>query len=98
MVDLDARTLLMGNQIFTEFKGTLMEQYVCQQILAGLESIPYYWSAESSGGEVDFFNPGNSGFTSIRNDLYIDKSGLIGLINETIPFAGCVNYGTATTG
>lgn len=54
MVDLDARTLLMGNQIFTEFKGTLTEQYVCQQILAGLESIPYYWSAESSRGEVDF--------------------------------------------
>lgn len=31
-----------------------------------------------------YLNPGNSGFTSIRNDLYIDKSGLVGLINETI--------------
>lgn len=29
-------------------------------------------------------NPGNSGFSRIRNDLYIDKSGLIALINRTI--------------
>ncbi len=34
MVDLDAKTLLMGNSIFTEFKGTLTEQYICQQILS----------------------------------------------------------------
>lgn len=31
-----------------------------------------------------YLNPGNSGFTRIRNDTYADKSGLIGLINETI--------------
>ena len=29
-------------------------------------------------------NPGNSGFSRIRNDLYVDKSGLIALINRTI--------------
>lgn len=54
MVDLDAKSLLMGNNIFTEFKGRLTEQYVCQQILAELKGVPYYWSAESSSGEVDF--------------------------------------------
>ena len=31
-----------------------------------------------------YLNPGNSGFARIRNDVYIDKSGLIGLINQTI--------------
>ncbi len=31
-----------------------------------------------------YLNPGNSGFAKIRNDTYVDKSGLIGLINETI--------------
>lgn len=31
-----------------------------------------------------YLNPGNSGFQGIRNDIYIDRSGLIGLINETI--------------
>lgn len=32
----------------------------------------------------NYLNPGNSGFTGIRNDTYVDKSSLIGLINETI--------------
>lgn len=54
MADLDAKTLLRGNEIFIEFKGALTEQYVCQQLLAELEATPYYWSAESSSGEVDF--------------------------------------------
>lgn len=31
-----------------------------------------------------YLNPGNSGFTGIRNDIYVDKSGLISLVNETI--------------
>ena len=31
-----------------------------------------------------YLNPGNSGFTGIRNDIYVDKTGLIGLINKTI--------------
>lgn len=54
MADIDAKTLLKGNAIFTEFKGALTEQYVCQQILAELETTPYYWSSDSSRGEVDF--------------------------------------------
>lgn len=31
-----------------------------------------------------YLNPGNQGFSGIRNDIYVDKSGLIGLINDTI--------------
>lgn len=54
MTDLDAKTLLMGNTIFTEFKGALTEQYICQQLYAELDTVPYYWSAEASSGEVDF--------------------------------------------
>lgn len=54
MADLDAKTLLKGNDIFTEFKGALTEQYVCQQLLAEFHITPYYWSAQSSSGEVDF--------------------------------------------
>ncbi len=33
MVDIDARTLLEGNVIFSEFKGALTEQYVLQQLI-----------------------------------------------------------------
>ncbi len=31
-----------------------------------------------------YLNPGNHGFSGIRNDIYVDKSGLIRLINDTI--------------
>lgn len=31
-----------------------------------------------------YLNPGNGGFAEIRNLTYVDKTGLIGLINETI--------------
>lgn len=31
-----------------------------------------------------YLNPGNQGFSGIRNDIYVDKSGLISLINDTI--------------
>ena len=34
-----------------------------------------------------YLNPGNSGFKKIRNSLYVDKTGLIGMINRTIDTA-----------
>ena len=37
-----------------------------------------------------YLNPGNSGFARIRNDVYVDKSGLISLINETIDTPRCL--------
>lgn len=32
----------------------------------------------------NYLNPGNSGFEEIREGIYVDKSGLIGLMNQTI--------------
>lgn len=54
MVDLDSKTMLEGNALFTEFKGALAEQYACQQLFAEFDATPYYWSAENSSGEIDF--------------------------------------------
>lgn len=51
---LDARTVVDGAALFREFKGALTEQYVCQQLVATNEVVPYYWSADNSTGEVDF--------------------------------------------
>lgn len=31
-----------------------------------------------------YVNPGNEGFTQIRRDIYVDKSGLIAYINDLI--------------
>jgi predicted AAA+ superfamily ATPase len=52
--DIDARTLLDGNAIFTEFKGSLTEQYVLQQLMSNENMAIYYWSAEKAESEVDF--------------------------------------------
>ena len=32
----------------------------------------------------NYLNPGNCGFAVIRNSTYVDKSGMIDLINRTI--------------
>lgn len=52
--DLDARTLLEGNTVFTEFKGALTEQYVYQQLRTMNDLPVYYWSAGNARSEVDF--------------------------------------------
>lgn len=54
MSGVDAASIVQGSGIFTEFKGALTEQYVCQQLISDCGVEPYYWSAESSTGEIDF--------------------------------------------
>ena len=60
MVDLDARVIIDGNRIFTEFKGALTEQYVLQQFIADLGVEVYYYSTEKSSGEIDFLLQGKN--------------------------------------
>ena len=51
--DISAKTLIEGNKIFTEFKGALTEQYLCQQLTAA--GLPlFYWARERGDAEVDF--------------------------------------------
>ncbi len=66
MSDLDARTIIDGNKIFTEFKGALTEQYVRQQILSDIEAETYYFSAENARCEVDFVVSGANGVLPIE--------------------------------
>lgn len=54
MTELDARSLLSGNDLFSEFKGALTEQFVYQQLRSMQEMVTFYWSAERSTAEVDF--------------------------------------------
>lgn len=51
---LEASSIVDGNALFTEFRGALTEQYVCQQLVSDCNLSPCYWSAENSRGEVDF--------------------------------------------
>lgn len=54
MSGVDAASIVQGSGIFTEFKGALTEQYVCQQLISDCGVGSYYWSAKSSTGEIDF--------------------------------------------
>ena len=52
--NVPAQTLISGNQIFTDYKGALTEQYVLQQLKTIKDTNIYYWSADNSQGEIDF--------------------------------------------
>ena len=54
MSDLQSRTIVEGNKIFTEFKGALAEQYVQQQLRATRNRELFYWSSNQSDAEIDF--------------------------------------------
>lgn len=66
MGDLSPKTVISGNEIFTEFKGAMTEQYVLQQINALFNTEPYYYSAENSRMEIDFLMQGNDAVTPIE--------------------------------
>lgn len=54
MADTPAKEVLLGDAVFTEYKGAFTEQYVLQQLLAsGLQHI-YYYSSDTSRMEMDF--------------------------------------------
>jgi predicted AAA+ superfamily ATPase len=49
---IDQKIILEKNNILTEYKGALTEQYVAQQLK--LNHDIYYWSASNSTAEIDF--------------------------------------------
>lgn len=54
MADTEAKDVLLGDSIFTEYKGAFTEQYVLQQMIAANIRNIYYYSAEDSRMEMDF--------------------------------------------
>lgn len=50
--DIDQKILLEKNNILTQFKGALTEQYVCQQLK--MKTALFYWSVANSLAEIDF--------------------------------------------
>lgn len=54
MSNLNVKSLLEGNLLFSQFKGSLTEQHVLQQLIASQTILLFYWSAEKGRAEVDF--------------------------------------------
>ncbi len=60
MSDLHPSVVLQGNDVFTNFKGTIAEQYVLQELTAnGFK--PCYWTNDAGNAEVEFVIQGESG-------------------------------------
>ena len=54
MAKLNARTLLKGDAIFTEFKCATTEQFVFQQLMLNEDLAIHYFSFDNSKYEIDF--------------------------------------------
>lgn len=54
MGGLTQQTILMGNSIFSEFKGALAEQFVLQHLKIRQNVQVYYWSSDTARAELDF--------------------------------------------
>ena len=55
MSNLDVQALLEGDALFTEFKGALTEQFVCQELKMMEDIDTAYWANEPPGNaEIDF--------------------------------------------
>ncbi|MCC8046182.1 MAG: DUF4143 domain-containing protein, partial [Clostridiales bacterium] len=65
MSELEAQTILEGNDLFTEFKGALTEQYVLQQLVSDTDYTPYYYSA-SSHSEINFMVQKNGAIVPVE--------------------------------
>lgn len=63
LANLNVKTLLESDSLFTEFKGALTEQYVLQQLQASnYGKMLHYWTNEANTAEVDFI-------AQINNDI-----------------------------
>ncbi len=51
--NLAAQTVIDGDLLFTEFKGSLTENYVAQELTCAKNKAVYYWASEGTA-EVDF--------------------------------------------
>ncbi len=51
--DLDASTVLLGDNLFTEFKGVMAENYVLQSLVRQFGNHHYYWTSGNTA-EVEF--------------------------------------------
>ena len=53
MVNAPASEILIGSNIFSEYKGTFTELYVLQQMVTVRDLVIYYYSNEDSRTEID---------------------------------------------
>ena len=66
LAHLAPTAVMEGNRAFTEFKGALTEQFVQQELRAGLDCRPFTWAPGDSTAEVDFLAEAADGVVPIE--------------------------------
>ena len=54
MAKIDLQTIIDGNKIFVEFKGSLTEQYVLTELKSNVDTPVFYWASEKGTAEIDY--------------------------------------------
>lgn len=54
MAKIDAGSIINGNEILVEFKGSLTEQFVLTELKTNTKSPIFYWSSDRGTSEVDY--------------------------------------------
>lgn len=54
LAHLSQQAILEGNQMFSEFRGALTEQFVLQQLKTIKGPATYYWTNDRGSAEIDF--------------------------------------------
>jgi len=57
LAGLSPAAVIEGSRVFTEFRGSLTEQYAAMQLHAALGRAPWYWTNGGGTAEVDFLIP-----------------------------------------
>ncbi len=89
MAGVPHEAILDGNALFTNFKGSLTEQYVLQELYAAGVS-PSYWTSDSGNAEVEFVVQGDEAVFPIEAKAGINtKAKSLKVFRETFnpPYA-----------
>lgn len=54
MAKLDSSSILEGNELLVEFKGSLTEQFVLSELKSNTDVPIFYWSADKGTAELDY--------------------------------------------
>ena len=88
MVDAHAKNILIGDNVFKEYKGAFTEQYVAQQIVA-CNVTPKYYNNENSTNEIDFVvQLGNVYPIEVKAEENLKSKSMNTLLNENEDMEG----------
>lgn len=81
---LPIRTVLNGNELFSEFKGALAEEFVFQELKAA-GVWPYYFATDDSRAEIDFMLQTEAGEVvpvEVKSGINVSSASLNGFLNK----------------